>query len=118
MKNQLTVVNKYKKNKSRGIAISSVTVSELYFGVCNSANPRKNGEFLTKFLMGIEILDYDSAAAVQYGQLRATLSKKGTLIGPLDMLIAAHAKSRRLILVTNNVREFKRIQGLTIEDWL
>ena len=113
-----SVVKKYKKNIKKGIAISSITVSELYFGVYNSANPLKNGENLAKFLMGVEILDYDSKASMEYGRLRAILWKKGKPIGPLDMLIAAHAKAENLILVTNNVREFKRIDELFIEDWL
>ena len=118
MKNNISVVNKYKKNKKRGIAISSITAAELYFGVYNSANPIKNGENLAKFLIGLKILDFDSGASMEYGNLRAILWKKGIPIGPLDMLIAAHAKARELIVVTNNVREFKCIDGLVIEDWL
>ena len=118
MKNNPSVVNRYKKNKKRGIAISSITVAELYFGVYNSTNTIKNSENLSKFLIGVEILEYDNVAAIEYGRLRAILWKKGMPIGPLDMLIAAHAKSRNLVIVTNNVREFKRIEDLTIEDWL
>jgi len=118
MKNNPSVVNNYKKNKKKGIAISSITVAELYFGVYNSTNTIKNSENLSKFLIGVEILEYDNVAAIEYGRLRAILWKKGMPIGPLDMLIAAHAKSRNLVIVTNNVREFKRIEDLTIEDWL
>ena len=118
MKNNASVVKKYKKNMKKGIAVSSISVSELYFGVYNSANLIKNTENLVKFLMGVEIVDYDSAASLEYGRLRAILWKKGTPIGPLDMLIAAHANAKDLILVTNNIREFKRIDGLIIEDWL
>ena len=118
MKNNTSVVNKYKENKKKGIAISSITAAELYFGVCNSANPIKNGENLAKFLIGLKILEFDSISAMEYGNLRAKLWKKGMPIGPLDMLIASHAKSKGLIIVTNNVHEFERIDGLLIEDWL
>jgi tRNA(fMet)-specific endonuclease VapC len=78
----------------------------------------KNGANLSKFFIGLEILDFDSGAAIEYGRIRATLRKKGTPIGQMDMLIAAHAKSKGLTLVTNNVSEFERVDGLKLEDWL
>nr|AGS52812.1 VapC toxin protein [uncultured bacterium contig00009] len=116
MKNLTTVVERYKTCKHFGIAISSITVAELYFGVYNSSNPSKNGASLTNFLIGLEVLEFDSAAAMEYGRVRAALRKQGTPIGPLDMLIAAHAKAKGLTIVTNNVREL-RIEFLEIEDW-
>jgi tRNA(fMet)-specific endonuclease VapC len=82
-----------------------------------SSNPEKNQEALDKFLSPLEILDFGYHAANEYGRIRAALEKKGTPIGSLDTLIAAHAKSLGLTLVTNNVREFKRVSGLKIEDW-
>ena len=118
MKNRLEVVARYERNKPSGIAISSITLSELQFGVYNSALPEKNGANLLRFLLGVVVLDYDSAAADEYGRIRAYLRRKGTPIGELDMLIAAHAKARGLIIATNNTREFERVDGLHLEDWL
>ena len=117
MKNRRETVAKYEQNMPFGIAISTITLSELQFGVYNSAFPEKNGENLLRFLLGIAVLDYDSAAADEYGRIRAYLRRKGTPIGELDMLIAAHAKAEGLIIATNNTSEFERISGLLIEDW-
>ena len=117
MKNRLEAVSRYKRNKPSGIAISSITLSELQFGVYNSTAPEKNGENLLRFLLGITVLDYNSAAADEYGRIRAYLRRKGTPIGELDMLIAAHARAKGLILATNNTREFERIEDLRLEDW-
>lgn len=117
MKNRLETVTRYKQNKPLGIAISSITLSELKFGVYNSTSPERNGENLLRFLLGVEVLDYNSAAADDYGRIRAYLRHKGTPIGEMDMLIAAHAKAEGLIVATNNTREFMRIEGLHIEDW-
>jgi len=99
------------------IAVSSVTVSELDYGVAKSAAKKRNQAALDKFLMPLEVLAYDEAAARHYGAMRAQLEKKGTPIGSMDMMIAAHALSLRLTVITNNVREFKRVQGLKVEDW-
>ena len=118
MKNHITVVEHYKVNRQSGIAISSITSAELYFGVYNSSNPVKNGMNLANFFMGINVLRYDETAAREYGRLRAVLRKRGTPVGQLDMLIASHALSNGLVVVTNNVREFERIEGLELEDWV
>lgn len=118
MKNNVDVVEQYKRKKHLGIAISSITTAELYFGVYNSSNPEKNRANLTNFSMGVKSLDFDDMAAIEYGRIRALLKKRGTPIGQMDMLIAAHAKSKGLILVTNNMREFERVEGLKHEDWL
>ena len=118
MKNVDSVVERYKRCRHDGIAVSSITVAELYYGVYNSSDPLKNGSNLANFLIGLQILEFDSAAAMEYGSIRAALRKKGTPIGPLDLLITAHAKSRKLIAVTDNVREFERVEGLVIENWL
>ena len=118
MKNHPEVVARYEQNKSLGIAISSITLSELKFGVYNSRNPEQNGENLLRFLLGVELLDYDSAAADEYGKIRAYLRRKGTPIGEMDMLIAAHSKAEGLIMATNNTRKFERIDGLRLEDWI
>ena len=86
-------------------------------GVALSAYPEKNADALTQFLSIIEILPFDAKAAAQYGAIRADLQRKGALIGQMDMLIAAHAKSHGLTIVTNNMREFSRVEGLATEDW-
>ena len=118
MKGNAEVLQKYLTNKSFGIAISSITVAELYYGVFNSEHVHKNGINLTNFLIGLHIIEFDSGSAMEYGRIRADLRKKGSLIGQMDMLIAANAMSRSLTLVTNNINEFKRVDGLNYEDWL
>lgn len=116
-KNISQVIEKIKNNFQYGVAISSITLAELEFGVQASANIEKNTIALYKFLSIIEILDFDSNAATEYGKIRADLKRKGTPIGNMDMLIAAHAKSEDLIVVTHNTREFERVEGLQLEDW-
>jgi len=117
MKNKTGVVEQYKSKKLFGVAISAITLAELYYGVCKSAFPEKNGANLTAFLMGFEVLEFDGAAAMEFGRIRAELQRMGTVISPMDTLIAAHAKAAGLVIVTNNVRKFARVEGLTIEDW-
>ena len=114
----LEVIQRFKQFDVGDIGISSITVSELYYGVNKSQNPEKNLQRLTDFLMPFDVLQYDEDAASVYGRIRAQLQKQGQLIGPLDLLIAAHALSRDLILVTNNDREFRRVAGLTVENWV
>jgi tRNA(fMet)-specific endonuclease VapC len=99
------------------ISISSITVAELQFGVERSAIPQQNQLALSQFLIPFNILDFDYDAAVQYGSIRAHLEAQGLAIGSLDTLIAAHALSKNLIVVTNNTGEFARVPGLLIEDW-
>ena len=111
------VLKKLKAALQDGVAISTITLAELEHGVALSAYPEKNADALVQFLSIIEILPFDAKAAYHYGYIRADLQRKGALIGQMDMLIAAHAKAHGLITVTNNVREFSRIDGLTIEDW-
>ena len=116
-KNIPQVIEKIKNNFQYGVAISSITLAELEFGVQASANVEKNTIALYKFLSIVEILDFDSSAATEYGKIRADLKRKGIPIGNMDMLIAAHAKSENLIVVTHNTREFERVEGLKLEDW-
>lgn len=99
------------------VCISSVTYAELVHGVEKSAAVDKNRLALSILLANIEILDFDVNAAEGYGKIRADLEKNGTPIGPLDMMIAGHAKSLDYTVVTNNVKEFKRVSGLKIENW-
>ncbi|MBA2692905.1 MAG: type II toxin-antitoxin system VapC family toxin [Rubrobacter sp.] len=99
------------------VGVSVVTVSELRYGVEKSARVEQNREALNKFLLPLEIMDFDLDAAASYGRIRADLEKRGTPIGPLDTLIAAHAASLGATLATNNTREFERVPNLQIEDW-
>lgn len=100
------------------IGISWVTLAELEFGVANSQHLEKNQAALDEFVLPLEIAGFDREAARVYGRVRATLGKKGTPIGALDMMIGAHALSLGVTLATNNTREFSRIKGLTVVDWL
>ena len=99
------------------IAISSITVAELHFGVQKSQYPERNRRALEQFLLPLDVVAFDYAAAAIYGQIRATLERQGTPIGALDLLIAAHALSLGYTLVTNNEREFARVPGLKVENW-
>ena len=111
------VIEKLISMNKADLCISSITYSELLYGAEKSLNIAKNLLALTMFLSNIEILPYDENASVDYGFIRSDLVKKGKPIGPLDMLIAAHAASLRMILVTNNEKEFERVKGLNIENW-
>ena len=114
----LSVLEKLRGTHKNKIFISSITVAELEFGVRKSATPKKNETALIEFLEPFKILDFDSRAAVEYGTIRYDLEKRGLPIGSLDLLIAAHAKSLNLILVTNNEGEFRRVANLTVENWV
>jgi tRNA(fMet)-specific endonuclease VapC len=98
--------------------ISAITLAELRYGVSKSAQREKNSRALDDFLLPLEVADFDEAAARIYGEVRAGLEKAGTPIGPLDTQIGAHALSLAATLVSHNSREFRRIPGLVIEDWL
>ncbi|MCI9456091.1 MAG: type II toxin-antitoxin system VapC family toxin [Oscillospiraceae bacterium] len=111
------VLERFRKELNAGICISSITLAELEYGMKHSSNPAKNEQSLLKFLLPLSVLPFDPAAASEYGEIRAYLQGQCTPIGPLDMLIAAHARAAKLILVTNNVREFERVPGLKAENW-
>lgn len=100
------------------VAISAITLAELEYGVHRSADPAKNAQLLVEACAPLEILPFDNNACAAYGLVRCELEHKGVPIGPLDTLIAAHALSRDAILVTNNMREFKRIKRLRLENWV
>jgi tRNA(fMet)-specific endonuclease VapC len=113
-----SVINNFMSHNPEDLCISSITYAELMHGVEKSQAVDKNRLAISLFLSPITILDFDDKAAGEYGRVRAALERKGTPIGPLDMLIAGHAKSEGLILVTNNTREFKRVDGLALDDWV
>lgn len=100
------------------ICISSVTLAELRYGVAKSQYQEKNQVALNEFILPLEVSSFDEAAALYYGMLRATLEKQGKPIGSLDTMIGAHALSLNVTLVTNNTREFDRIAGLKLLDWI
>ncbi len=111
------VIKKFKQFELGEVGISTITVSELQYGVAKSTHRKENQQRLEQFTAPLEILTYDEMAAGAYGDIRFQLEKYGQPIGPLDLLIAAHALSQNLILVTNNDKEFKRIKNLKVENW-
>jgi tRNA(fMet)-specific endonuclease VapC len=111
------VLDVFNANASR-MAISSITLSELMYGAEKSLNTDKNLEAVEEFVSHLEVLPYDAKASQHYGQIKAALEKKGQIIGENDIHIAAHAISHGLILVSNNVREFKRVPNLALENWV
>ncbi len=116
-KKPIHILDRLRKALDQRICLSSITVAELQFGVYNSQNIEKNRISLTEFLAPFEILDFDDQDAEMFGMIRSQLKKEGKLIGPYDMLIAAQALAKNLILVTNNTDVFSRIKSLKLEDW-
>ena len=118
IKKKPSVVLKRIELKQPGqIAISTITLAELEYGIARSHYPHRNRIALLEFLIPFTILDFDQAASAEYGHIRSSLELKGRPIGPMDLLLAAQARSHSLVLVTNNVKEFKRVEGLQIENW-
>lgn len=99
------------------VSISAITKSELKYGVEVSPRKLQDKMALDAYLKHVEVLDYPDEAALHYGQIRAALKVAGNMIGGNDLLIAAHARALGLVLVTNNTREFGRVQGLRLENW-
>lgn len=112
------VLHTLKKKSRKGIHVSAITVAELEYGIEKSSFPEKNRVSLMEFMSIFSLVNFDDKDAVEYGKIRAKLEKKGTLIGPMDLLIAAQAFSRKLVLVTNNIDEFSRIEELKMENWV
>ena len=112
-----SVIKHIRTKNEDGIFISSLTVAELEFGVANSKQVENNRVALIKFLSFFNIINFENKDAVVYGLLRHKLKVKGQIIGPIDMLLAAQAICKNLILVSNNLREFNRIKKLKTEDW-
>ena len=112
------VIERLRQSRISQVGISSITLSELEYGVAKSLKPEQNQFALAQFLAPMEILSYGGEAAQQYGRLRAFLEKQGTPIGSLDMLIAAHVLSIDCVLVTNNEKEFRRVPNLKIDNWM
>jgi tRNA(fMet)-specific endonuclease VapC len=116
-KKSQAIVERIRKKKPEDVAVSSITLAELEYGVSRSQYPDRNRVALLQFLFPFMIVDFDQMAAQEYGTIRTKLESIGKPIGPMDMLIAAQAKALNLIVVTNNEKEFKRVEGLRIENW-
>lgn len=114
----LIVKENFLKHDINYICISSITFAELMHGAEKSQYPEKTRTAIYNFLSPMKVMSFDSNAAIEYGKIRASLEAKGTPIGPMDMLIAAHEKSLDLTIVTNNTKEFERIKDLQIENWI
>ena len=99
------------------IGVSAITVAELEYGVSKSGQPRRNRQALDQFLSPLEVMAFDRAATGAYGRLRTHLERRGLRIGAMDLLIAAHALSADVSLVTSNEREFRRVPALRVESW-
>lgn len=112
------VYQRFRRLHVGDVGISAITFCELQFGVSNSANPDKNQQALTEFLGPLDVQDFPAGASPVYGAIRAHLQRAGTPIGNYDLLLAAHALYQRLVLVTNNAREFQRVPDLRIENWI
>jgi len=100
------------------LCISVVALAELLYGAEKSARPEANRTNVEQFVARLEVLPFDTEAAAHYGDIRASLERQGTPTGAYDMMIAAHARAHGLVVVTNNTREFTRVDGLRVEDWL
>ena len=111
------VLRRFREEMDGGICISSITLAELEYGMKHSSDPVKNEQALLRFLAPLSVLPFGAAATSEYGEIRAYLQSRGTPIGPLDMLIAAHARVEGMTLVTNNMREFERVPELDLENW-
>ena len=112
------VIKKFKSISLGDIGMSSITLAELLYGVEKSQQQQKNKAALEEFTLPLEIVSFDDCAAQHYSVIRAQLERKGMPIGPLDLMIAAHAQCLDVTLVTNNVKEFSRVPKLKIENWV
>ncbi len=112
------VLERFNTYQVGDIGVSSITVAELAFGARKSQRPDENLQAIEAFLLPLIMVPFDYGAAITYGGIRATLEGQGTPIGALDTLIAAQALSMDLVLATNNVREFVRVPGLKVENWV
>ena len=114
----LQVRAKFREYRLGEVGLSSIVLAELAFGVSKSKHADKNYAALEVFLADLEVVAFDELAAWRYGSIRATLERKGTPIGALDLQIAAHALELGATLVTNNTAEFSRVEGLKLENWI
>ena len=117
IKNKPQIVREAFNRHDGQLCISAVTLMELIYGAEKSATPEKNLAVIEGLAARLEVWPFDNEAAAHTGMIRSELAKAGTPIGPYDQMIAGHARSRGLIVVTNKLREFERVKGLRVEDW-
>jgi tRNA(fMet)-specific endonuclease VapC len=113
----LQVLEHFKQVEMEQLCISVVTYAELIYGVEHSSSKKVNRVVIDDFVQHLTIVPWDEEAAEHYGNIRAYLQTEGKIIGSMDMMIAAHARSRKMTLVTNNDKHFKRVPKLTVENW-
>ena len=112
------VLERFSQHSPQDVAISTITLFELQYGIEKSQYRQRSENALSKFLLPLNLIDLDRSAAIEAATIRAQLERKGMPIGPYDLLIAGLARSRDMILVTNNTKEFERIVGLHLENWV
>ena len=117
IKREPQVLDRLREHSPDDFGVSAITVAELWFGAAKSSRPQQTRSSVNAFLEPLEILPFASEAAGDYAEIRLKLEKAGQPIGERDLLIAATARSRRLTVVTHNLREFSRVSGLKVEDW-
>ena len=118
MKNRPQQVKRHFKEHNGRMCISSVTLGELIFGAERSKQVKQNLTDIEAMIARLEVLPFDDKSAYHFGQIRALLYSIGKPIGPYDMMIAGHARASGLVLVTNNIKEFERVPGLLLENWV
>lgn len=117
-KRPLAVLERFRQYSPKDVAISTITLFELQYGIEKSQYRQRSKDALAKFLLPLNLINLDRSSAVEAAIIRAQLEKKGMPIGPYDLLIAGLARSLDMILVTNNTKEFERIDGLHLENWI
>ena len=112
------VLDRFRQHSPQDVAVSTITLFELQYGVEKSQYPQHSKDALTKFLLPLNLIDLDRSSAIEAAIIRAQLEKRGMPIGPYDLLIAGLARSRDMTLVTNNIKEFERVVNLNLENWV
>ena len=112
------VLDRFRQHSPQDVAISTITLFELEYGVEKSQYRQRSKDALAKFLLPLNLIDLDRSSAVETSIIRAQLEKEGMPIGPYDLLIAGLARSREMTLVTNNIKEFERVVSLHLENWV
>ncbi|MBR9979597.1 MAG: type II toxin-antitoxin system VapC family toxin [Desulfatitalea sp.] len=113
-----SVMDRFRQHSPEDVAVSTITLFELAYGAKKSQNAKRSEDALAKLVMTLDLVELDRFAAEEAAKIRTRLEKAGTPIGPYDLLIAGIARARQMVLVTNNTREFERIDGLRIENWV
>ncbi len=117
-KRPLAVIDRFRQYSPKDVAISTISLFELQYGIEKSQYRQRSKDALAKFLLPLNLINIDRSSAVEAAIIRAQLEKKGMPIGPYDLLIAGLARSLDMILVTNNTKEFERIDNLHLENWI